>query len=388
MALRRPRDIERAAHLEVLSLVVECVELCRVEIDLGRPVADECVVLPAVPQSLDDLDEFVGAVVALVMRVMRVAAEIPGFVDRRRGHHVPPGAAVADMIEGGEFAGDVVGLVVARRRRRNDPDILGDRGQRGQQGQRIEIGHVLRPAAERLELSIADCHRVGNKHEVELAALGRLGDRGVMLEIGAGIDLCVRMQPGRHMIAGRVKERAQMHLLVAALLVHRLPLPGKTPSVPSRSKPSRTKPCGGANAPTLRLRGLGPHTAASLLAPEFIVPRTDIYGPRLAILKLELMALRCMEDELPTTLNTDLVATAHIRNCEGFSDACMTTYPRAPTAGVRKAPRHEIAGGGSSRMQRALWRFSRSGDVAGGGSGRAEGAFQPAVVGERGGSRA
>ena len=30
--------------------------------------------------------------------------------------------------------------------------------------------------------------------------------------------------------------------------------------------------------------------------PEFIVPRTDIYGPRVAILKLELMALRCMED--------------------------------------------------------------------------------------------
>src|SRR5262249_22019355 len=32
---------------------------------------------------------------------------------------------------------------------------------------------------------------------------------------------------------------------------------------------------------------------------EFIVPRTDIYGPRLAILKLELMALHCMEDATP-----------------------------------------------------------------------------------------
>ena len=37
-------------------------------------------------------------------------------------------------------------------------------------------------------------------------------------------------------------------------------------------------------------------------------------------------------------------------------------------------------------MQRALWRFSRSGDVAGGDSARAEGVFQPAVVGERGGA--
>ena len=32
---------------------------------------------------------------------------------------------------------------------------------------------------------------------------------------------------------------------------------------------------------------------------EFIVPQTDIYGPRLAILKLELMALGCMQDATP-----------------------------------------------------------------------------------------
>src|SRR5215831_1828509 len=82
------------------------------------------------------------------------------------------------------------------------------------------------------------------------------------------------------------------------------------------------------------------------------------------------------------------LSLGNFRFCVGFSDACMTSYPRAPTAGVRKAPRQEIAGGGPSRMQRALWRFSRSGDVAGGGSGRAERVFQPAVVGERGGSRA
>ena len=29
------------------------------------------------------------------------------------------------------------------------------------------------------------------------------------------------------------------------------------------------------------------------------MPRTDIYGPRVAILNLELMALRCMEDATP-----------------------------------------------------------------------------------------
>src|SRR5260370_27602529 len=42
-----------------------------------------------------------------------------------------------------------------------------------------------------------------------------------------------------------------------------------------------------------------------------------------------------------------------------FSDAGMTSYPRAAAAGVRKAPRHEIAGIGHRRCRGRLWRFSR-----------------------------
>jgi hypothetical protein len=42
------------------------------------------------------------------------------------------------------------------------------------------------------------------------------------------------------------------------------------------------------------------------------------------------------------------------RSCAGFSDAWMRTSPRALTAGVGKAPRHEIAGVGSPTVQRAM----------------------------------
>src|ERR1700760_4737773 len=35
-------------------------------------------------------------------------------------------------------------------------------------------------------------------------------------------------------------------------------------------------------------------------------------------------------------------------------------YPRAPTAGVREAPRHEIALSGQRRLQQPLWGFDRS----------------------------
>ena len=40
-----------------------------------------------------------------------------------------------------------------------------------------------------------------------------------------------------------------------------------------------------------------------------------------------------------------------------FSAAGMTAYPRGKAAGVRKAPRQEIAGCGAATVQRVLWGF-------------------------------
>jgi hypothetical protein len=40
-----------------------------------------------------------------------------------------------------------------------------------------------------------------------------------------------------------------------------------------------------------------------------------------------------------------------------FLNAGMTISPRVDAAGVRKAPRHEIAGNGALAVPRALWGF-------------------------------
>src|SRR3979411_442479 len=47
--------------------------------------------------------------------------------------------------------------------------------------------------------------------------------------------------------------------------------------------------------------------------------------------------------------------------CAGFRTPAATSYPRAPEAGVRKAPRHEIAGGRprSAVPLAQLWGFKR-----------------------------
>ena len=202
------------------------MQLLGVEIAARHPVADKGVVVPAVPQPFDDLDEFDGAVVALAVLVMLLAAEIVGFVDGRRRHDVPAGAAAADMVERGEFAGDVIGLVVARRRGGAEADMLGDDGERRQQGQRIEIGHVLRPAGERGEPAVAHRNRVGDEHQVELTALGGLGDLR-----RNGQNWCrhrsARRDAARRRHGCRSDEKgAELHLLVGTIGSHGISAPG------------------------------------------------------------------------------------------------------------------------------------------------------------------
>ena len=56
--------------------MIERTDLVRVDIAAGLLVGDNRVVLPAIPQTLDDIDELVGARVAQLMFEVLVAAEI------------------------------------------------------------------------------------------------------------------------------------------------------------------------------------------------------------------------------------------------------------------------------------------------------------------------
>ena len=62
--------------------------------------------------------------------------------------------------------------------------------------------------------------------------------------------------------------------------------------------------------------------------------------------------------------DTPFAAIAHSRFCAGFRTPAATSYPRAPEAGVRKAPRHEIAGGTLGRPCRWLSYGDLSGEHA------------------------
>jgi hypothetical protein len=90
-----------------------------------------------------------------------------------------------------------------------------------------------RPAAQCRQFAVAHGKRIGEEHQVEFAALGGLRQLHVMLEIGAGIDLRLRMQPGGDVVAGRMKEGAKLRHLVGAIGSHWVTTPARRRGQPS-----------------------------------------------------------------------------------------------------------------------------------------------------------
>jgi hypothetical protein len=111
VALRRPRDIQRAAYREMLALMVQVMQLARIEVPFRVAVPDKGIVVPAVPQSPHNFDKLDCPVVTGIVLIMLLASEVEGFGDVRRGDDIPPGTTAAYVVERGEFPGNVVVLL-------------------------------------------------------------------------------------------------------------------------------------------------------------------------------------------------------------------------------------------------------------------------------------
>ena len=143
-ALDRPRDVERAAHREILALVVRArAASLGIEIDAALDIADEGVVGPAVPQPGHDVEELARAAVALA--VLDMCSSRPKFsaasgleVVTRFQPARPP------LIWSSEAKRRAIVIGLARRwsrRWRSARDARSTHRQRRQQGQRVERGH-------------------------------------------------------------------------------------------------------------------------------------------------------------------------------------------------------------------------------------------------------
>ena len=206
-----PRDVERAAHREMLALVVEHMQFGGVEIEPAFGVADEGVVGKAVPQAGHHIVEFPRPVIALVMLDMLVEAEIQRGIGIGRGDDVPAGAAAADMVERGEAAGDVIGRVEGRRCGGDQADMVGDGGQRRQQRERLERGHRV-AAPQRLDRHVEHGQMVGHEEGVELRRLQRLREALQMREVEVGVGIGAGIAPGAGVKTDRAHESAEPQL--------------------------------------------------------------------------------------------------------------------------------------------------------------------------------
>ena len=148
-----------------------------------------------------DLDELRGALVAVVAVEEAAAAEVLAGERVGRGDRVPRGPAVAQVVERGELAGQLVGLVERGVERGGEADAVGDGGQRGEHGERVgpaDDVEVEDPAAV-----LAQPQALGEEEEVELAPLGGLGEVDERGEVGLAARL--RVAPHRGVVdAGEV----------------------------------------------------------------------------------------------------------------------------------------------------------------------------------------
>src|SRR5471032_1604839 len=74
--LRSASDIERTFHRKVLALVVQRMQLGRIEEDTAGTVTYERIVLPRIPQALGDFEVLSGNAIAFAMLWMRFFGEV------------------------------------------------------------------------------------------------------------------------------------------------------------------------------------------------------------------------------------------------------------------------------------------------------------------------
>ena len=117
------------------------------------------------------------------------------------------------MVERGPFAGDVEGLVVGGAGGRDEADAAGDRGQRREQRQRLQLGGLVR-AAERARRVVpgAEADAVGEEDHVELGRLRGLREADEVAELGGGAGVGLRVAPGGGVVAEVADRDAEPHL--------------------------------------------------------------------------------------------------------------------------------------------------------------------------------
>ena len=136
------------------------------------------------------------------------AAEVLAGERIRRGDHVPAGAAVGQVVQGGELSCHFEGFVEGGVDGAGQAETVGDGGQCGEHGERVgpadDVEVVDAPAV------FAQPQALGEEEEVEQAPLGGLGEMDERVELDLAARFGVRPDRG---VVDAGKMRGQMDRL-------------------------------------------------------------------------------------------------------------------------------------------------------------------------------
>ncbi|MCY1172334.1 hypothetical protein D9M73_124670 [compost metagenome] len=190
--------------------MVDRAHLCRIEKAPPALVEQQGIVVPAIPQRAHDIEIFMCPRIAVGMVELRVQPEIARLAIGRGGHAIPSGTPAADLVERGEFAGEMVRREIGRRHRRNQADLLRHRRKRRQKRQGFKIIDRRDLLGERPLTKGRDI--VGQEQRIELRRLRRLGEPGIMRQLGQILRMYRRMQPRGEVVPHAHEKGTQFHL--------------------------------------------------------------------------------------------------------------------------------------------------------------------------------
>ena len=163
-------------------------------------IENEGVVLPGIPQTLGNLQELIGHLVAQVVGRVFGPVIIQGGAFQRRSYDVPAGSAATDMIDGGKLTGHGVRVAIGGGQGCRQANVGGIHRQCGQQSQRLkavkEDGMGL----------FGYIQSIPKENEIQLGRFGLASQTPIVFQVYRAIGDCFAMPPGCHVAAGPREE--------------------------------------------------------------------------------------------------------------------------------------------------------------------------------------
>src|SRR5580692_10304035 len=173
-SLRRAWHVELPGNVEERVPVPEGSRGISGKEPAGAGVGQDLVAVPGVPQLVRRGQEGSGPLVAVALGQVAAAAEVLPGEGVPGGDHVPRRPPAGEVVEAGELAGYLVRLVERGVDRAGQPDVLGHRGQGGQDREGVRPAYYVEVVD--LPVLLAQPQPFGQEQEVELPPLGDLGE--------------------------------------------------------------------------------------------------------------------------------------------------------------------------------------------------------------------